>query len=732
MATYTIEIVVQGKDDASGAFSGVQKGLKDIRETADSSGRGIGGFFRDAFSFATGGLISAGIGKIKDSIGGLISGMVGGNAAFEDYNARFTTLLGSSDAAKERLAALADFGAKTPFELPQVVDADIILQGFGLHSEEAAKRFGFSGEQIRTIAGDVASGTGSSFSEMTLLLGKFSTGATGEAISRMAELGITSRDELTKMGLEFSKSGQLLTPLPQAMQTVLQLMKDKYGGLMDAQSATFNGMVSNLQDWVAGTLRTIGQPIFEVLKDKLGVLLQFLGSDEVKNGVAAFAQSLANGIGQTITFITGTVIPAFQSAWATLGPLINTIIPYVALVIGAFTSGSTSTTGFTTVLNDLGGMWQQVQGIINAVVPPIQAIILTVFGAVQTFLRAHDDDIQSFTRTTWDQISSIIRIALELIQAIVVPVITFIASFISSHQAEIQAILGNSWNAIKALIDGALTIIKGVLTVALQLIKGDWQGAWETVKATAARVWEDIKVIFSSAWDNIKVIFGGAIDSIKGVITGFLNDARTLGANIINGIRDGVLSAVGGLVASVERAVGDAIAGAKALLGIHSPSRLAFEEVGMPLIEGITQGVLNGASALTGALTGVLNQAIGSVRSTLSQIHSLIDVGVNEHAGSLLGAFGGGSAGNGLGLHLPSFASGTLFAPGGLSVVGERGPELVNLPRGTQVFDSRASRSMMAGGGVTNNNYYITANYSHQDERSVRDDIRTLQMLTGG
>jgi hypothetical protein len=33
-----------------------------------------------------------------------------------------------------------------------------------------------------------------------------------------------------------------------------------------------------------------------------------------------------------------------------------------------------------------------------------------------------------------------------------------------------------------------------------------------------------------------------------------------------------------------------------------------------------------------------------------------------------------------------SFASGTNFAPGGLSLVGERGPELVNLPRGSQVL----------------------------------------------
>jgi hypothetical protein len=35
---------------------------------------------------------------------------------------------------------------------------------------------------------------------------------------------------------------------------------------------------------------------------------------------------------------------------------------------------------------------------------------------------------------------------------------------------------------------------------------------------------------------------------------------------------------------------------------------------------------------------------------------------------------------------VPGFAGGTNFAPGGLAVVGERGPELVNLPRGSQVI----------------------------------------------
>ena len=39
-----------------------------------------------------------------------------------------------------------------------------------------------------------------------------------------------------------------------------------------------------------------------------------------------------------------------------------------------------------------------------------------------------------------------------------------------------------------------------------------------------------------------------------------------------------------------------------------------------------------------------------------------------------------------LGIPVPSFAGGTPFAPGGMALVGEMGPELVNLPRGSQVI----------------------------------------------
>lgn len=58
---------------------------------------------------------------------------------------------------------------------------------------------------------------------------------------------------------------------------------------------------------------------------------------------------------------------------------------------------------------------------------------------------------------------------------------------------------------------------------------------------------------------------------------------------------------------------------------------------------------------------------------------------------------------NGVGKNIGRNADGTDYWPGGLTWVGERGPELVSLPQGSRVYSAEDSRSM----GSTNN-YYLT------------------------
>jgi len=83
--------------------------------------------------------------------------------------------------------------------------------------------------------------------------------------------------------------------------------------------------------------------------------------------------------------------------------------------------------------------------------------------------------------------------------------------------------------------------------------------------------------------------------------------------------------------------------------------------------------------------------------------------------------FGGGSsstsglaaAGAAAGGFVPpggGFASGTNFAPGGLSLVGERGPEVVYLPRGAQVIPNDKVASGRRGSISVVNNITVPGN----------------------
>lgn len=381
-----IDFILRAKDEMTAVM---EKGSKSI---------GLMSAAGAALGTVAGTLVTGGLSLITEGISGVVKAGIEGNAQFETYATQFGVLLGSADAAKQRLADLADFGAKTPFELPQVVEADKILQGFGLHSEDAAKKFGFSGEQIRTIAGDVASGTGADFSEMANLIGKFSAGATGEAISRMQELGITNREELSKMGLEFSKSGELLSPLPQSMEVVLSLMKKKYGGMMDAQSNTFEGMMSNLQDWTGQTIREVSQPIFEIVGDSLKGLLAFLNEPTTQAAIKDFAKGIADTLKGVVGWVKenwpaisktiGDVFGVIKWAWDNvLSPVLTLLGQGLGAIVKYFQDNWPQiSAGFKKAGDDISWVWNNVlKPIIDLIVGGVNGVVSAVNSIGQWF-----------------------------------------------------------------------------------------------------------------------------------------------------------------------------------------------------------------------------------------------------------------------------------------------------------------------------------------------------------
>lgn len=300
---------------------------KDLDRTLDSAEQksksvagSIGNFFQQAFSHATGEIITRSLSGIVGVISQIKEAMIGGNTAFEQYETQFSVLLGNADLAHARLQELAEFGQRTPVELPELVQADRILQSFGLHAPDVVKHFEQMGIDLRTITGDIAAGTGASYQEIATAIGRFSAGATGEAIQRFQELGITTRSELAAMGVEFSKSGELTSPLSQAMDVLLQIVQQKFGGMMEAQAQTFGGMFSNFQDWIGNTGRILGEPVFDALKSGLQGFLELVQpGSPVDNAIKEFANTIRLAIevaGTLLEALTGGGVGSAIENWA--------------------------------------------------------------------------------------------------------------------------------------------------------------------------------------------------------------------------------------------------------------------------------------------------------------------------------------------------------------------------------------------------------------------------------
>ena len=134
-------------------------------------------------------------------------------------------------------------------------------------------------------------------------------------------------------------------------------------------------------------------------------------------------------------------------------------------------------------------------------------------------------------------------------------------------------------------------------------------------------------------------------------------------------------------------------------------------------------------SAFDGIVTGSksVKEAIGDI------LKGFADMLMNRAFQTLWsgGSSGGGGLGGLIG-NVLGFANGTNNAPGGMALVGERGPELVNLPRGSQVRTATDTQRMLGGGQSGPPVYNIIVNGA-RGNMEIRDMVsQGIKQASGG
>ena len=220
-------------------------------------------------------------------------------ADMEAAEVAFSTMLGSAEDAKKVLGDINKLAASTPYGLTDLTQAARSL----LAVSDKEKLTG----TLRMV-GDMASSAQKPITELASMYAKMkgSDLVQGDDLAQLADalggkvlqefqrvLGVDSVKAVRKLGSESKITGAHL-------ETVFRNLTSKGGmafNAMAAQSATFNGLLSTLQDGWESLLRAFGKPVMESLKPLLGDGITLLEAMEAK------ARAFGEAVGRAVSFL---------------------------------------------------------------------------------------------------------------------------------------------------------------------------------------------------------------------------------------------------------------------------------------------------------------------------------------------------------------------------------------------------------------------------------------------
>lgn len=277
MATLKFDAIIENAKVISG-FREIQNAVHQTSEKVQSEGKSIDDILDGISS------------KLNVAIGGwtasqFINQIMQVRGKFQQTEMAFKTMLQSEEKANTLMKELIRTAAITPFGVDDVTEGAKQLLAFNVAAEDVNKTL--------IGLGDVSAGIGIRLSDMVMLYG--TTIAKGKMdtmdLYQFLNRGIPIADELAKvMGLDLNnaiaevqkqiKAGKVTSDVfIQAMQNMTS-QGSKFGGLMEAQSQTITGQISNIEDGIEQMFNELGRSQEGVINTGLDIVSKLVDNWE--------------------------------------------------------------------------------------------------------------------------------------------------------------------------------------------------------------------------------------------------------------------------------------------------------------------------------------------------------------------------------------------------------------------------------------------------------------------
>lgn len=269
MPSIKFDTIVETAKVVSG-FRDIQNAVHQTAERVEKDGKSIDDVIsniQNSMNIAIGGW----------SIGKFVNQMMQVRGQFQQTEMAFKTMLQSEEKADALMKQLIRTAAVTPFGVEDVTEGAKQLLAFNVAAEDVNKTL--------IGLGDVAAGMGLNLKDLVMLYG--TTIAKGKMdtmdLYQFLNRGIPIADEIAKvMGLDVTnaikevqkqiKAGKVTSDIfIQAMQS-MTAEGSKFGGLMEAQSKTITGQISNIKDAIEQMFNELGKSQEGVINTGLGVV----------------------------------------------------------------------------------------------------------------------------------------------------------------------------------------------------------------------------------------------------------------------------------------------------------------------------------------------------------------------------------------------------------------------------------------------------------------------------
>ena len=226
--------------------------LKGIGNEAENQGKRMIGIFRNV---GAGIAATFAVERIKSFIGEIINV----RSEIQSLNVSFETLLGSKEKADQLMGQIRKYAANTPMQMNDLAQGAQTLLGFNIEAKKVMP--------IMQAIGDISMGNRDKFNSLTLAFAQMS--ATGKLMGQdLLQMINAGFNPLTVISQQTGKSISTLKDEMSAGAISANMVEDafkaataeggKFHGMLDQQSKTLRGSISNLQGAFTDMLNDFG------------------------------------------------------------------------------------------------------------------------------------------------------------------------------------------------------------------------------------------------------------------------------------------------------------------------------------------------------------------------------------------------------------------------------------------------------------------------------------------